>query len=292
MPAPAEGVVDAHVHVVAADHAAYPLQPMPLSGPWYREAPCTAEELLTRMDAAGVARAILVQPLGAYSHDNRYAADSAARHPERFAAVCCVDPNGDDPVGALTHWVGERGMRGVRLVALARDGAPRLDDPRSRPLWERAAGLGVPVVVTIFFHQLPELEKVLHRHPEVPVALDHCAFPPLAHEPWPEALPLFGLAAHGNLYLKVSTHVLDAAARGGDPRRFVAALAERFGAERLLWGSDFSQTHDRPYAHLVELGREACAALSPEGRAWCLGRSAARLWPPVDRPRAPAVDRA
>ena len=272
-------VVDAHVHVVSADHAAYPLRPMPLSGEWYREAPCAAEDLLARMDAAGVARAVLVQPLGAYSYDNRYAADCAARHPERLAAVCCVDPRGEDPAGALAHWVGGCGMRGVRLFALARDGATRLDDPRLDPLWERAAGLGVPVVATIFFHQIGELDAALRRHPAVPVALDHCAFPPLAREPWPEAAPLLELSGHANLFLKVSTHAIDAAARGGDPARFVAALAERFGARRLLWGSDFAQTHDRPYARLAELGREAASALAPEERAWFLGGSAARLWP-------------
>ena len=114
-------MIDTHVHVIAEDESAYPFQPMSLSGAWYREAPCSAEGLLEAMDRSGVARAILVQPLGAYSYDNRYAADSALRHPDRFVGVCCVDPQGDDPVGALTHWVRERGMRGIRLFALSRD---------------------------------------------------------------------------------------------------------------------------------------------------------------------------
>ena len=278
MSAAAPALVDTHVHVVAADHAAYPLTPMPLSGAWYREVPCSAEDLLAQMDAAGVDRAILVQPLGAYSYDNGYAADSAARHPDRLVGVCCVDPRGRDPVGELTRWVGERGMRGVRLFAIARDGVSWLDDPRTFPLWERAAELRVPVVVTILAHQIPQLDAVLRRYPEIPVALDHCGFPELAREPWPEAAPLFELAARPNLHLKVSTFVLDTAARGGDPRRFVALLAQRFGAERLMWGSDFAQTHDRPYATLAALGREAFSALPADARAWCLGGTAARLF--------------
>jgi L-fuconolactonase len=272
-------VIDSHVHVVASDEAAYPLQPMALSGPWYREAPCSAEALLGLMDASGVARAILVQPLGAYSYDNRYAADSALRRPDRFTSVCCVDPNGLDPVGELTHWVRERGVRGVRLFALARDGQGWLAEPRTFPLWECAAKHDARIVVMILAHQLPSLVEVLRRFPDVPVTLDHCGFPELRREPWAEAAPLFALAEFPNLHLKVSTHVLDAAAREGDPKRFVAALAQRFGAERMMWGSDFSQTHDRPYAELVRFGREAFSGLSAAEQARCLGGTAAALWP-------------
>jgi predicted TIM-barrel fold metal-dependent hydrolase len=272
-------VIDSHVHIVSSDEAAYPLSPMPLSGPWYREAPCSAEELLRQMDASGVARAILVQPLGAYSYDNRYAADSALRHPKRFASVCCVDPNAPDPVGELTRWVREHGVRGVRLFALSRDGPGWLAEPRTFPLWERAAELDVRIVVMILAHQLPELVRVLRSFRDAPVVLDHCGFPELRREPWPEAAPLFALEQFANLHLKVSTHVLDAAAREGDPRRFVAALAKRFGAERLLWGSDFSQTHDRPYAELVRFGREAFSGLAAAEQARCLGGTAAALWP-------------
>lgn len=270
-------IIDTHVHVVSPDEARYPLNPTNVSGPWYREAPCSAERLLEQMDEAGVARAVLVQPNGAYTHDCSYAADSAARYEKRLAGVCSVDPDGGDPVASLEHWVRERGMRGVRLFALSR-GASWLAEARTFPLWERAAALGARVVVTIFAHQLPELRTVLRRFPEVPVALDHCGFPAFTGEPWREAEPLLALAAHENLHLKVSSFVLDGAEKVGDARSFVARLAEHYGAERLMWGSDYSQTHDRPYAGLVALGRHAFSRLAPEQQDWCLGRTAERLW--------------
>ncbi len=270
-------MIDTHVHVVSPDEARYPLNPTNISGPWYREAPCSAERLLAQMDEAGVARAVLVQPIGAYTHDCSYAADSAARYADRFAGVCSVDPNGSDPVATLEHWVRERGMRGVRLFALSR-GTSWLAEPRTFPLWERAAALGARMVVTIFAHQLPELDAVLRRFPTVPVALDHCGFPALAGEPWREVEPLLALAERTNLHLKVSSHLLEAAEKVGDPRRLVARLVAGFGPERVMWGSDFSQTHDRPYAGLVALGRHAFSGLAPEAQAWCLARSAERLF--------------
>ncbi len=270
-------IVDTHVHVVSPDTERYPLRPRPLSGEWYREAPHSAERLLELMDGAGVDRAVLVQPVGAYSTDNRYAADSAASHPGRFASVGCVDAASDDAPEALGYWVRERGMHGVRFFALSR-GSSWLAEPSGFPLWERAIELGAHVVVTILSHQLDELRAALERFPDAAVSLDHCAFPTVSREPWPEAQPLFALAGLENLYLKITPHVLDAAARSGDPADFVTELARRFGAERLMWGSDFCQTHDRPYGELVALARRGFAGLTAGARASCLGETARRLF--------------
>ena len=52
-----------------------------------------------------------------------------------------------------------------------------------------------------------------------------------------------------------------------------------FGAERLVWGSDYPQTHDRTYGELVELGRASCAGLRDATATRVLGGNALRLWP-------------
>jgi len=64
-----------------------------------------------------------------------------------------------------------------------------------------------------------------------------------------------------------------------DPRDAVDRLAGVFGTHRLLWGSDFAQTHDRPYAELVEWGRSGASRLDDAGRAAFLGGTALRYWP-------------
>ncbi len=278
-------IVDTHVHVVATDEARYPLSPRPLSGEWYREAPCSAESLIEQMDACNVEGAVLVQPMGAYSFDNRYAADSAAAHPDRFVSACCIDAESERALEELDFWIAERGMQGVRLFALSQ-GESWLAAPGTGPLWERAQELGAHVIVTIFGHQLPELRRALERFPGLAVSLDHCAFPdPLA----PDAL--LEMAAHENLFLKVSTHVLDAGERAlGSAACFAERLVERFGADRIMWGSDFCQTHDRPYAELVETGRRAFAGLEPAQRAACLGGTARRLWPALPARRGETDD--
>ena len=130
-------------------------------------------------------------------------------------------------------------------------------------------------IVTILGHQLGELRQVLERFPEIPVSLDHCGFPYVV-----DPSPLFALADLANLHLKVTTHTLDAAvAAYGSAGGFVASLVERFGAERVMWGSDFCQIHDRPYGELVKLGVEAFSGLPEPARNVCLGGNALRLWP-------------
>jgi len=266
-------IVDTHVHVIASDRARYPFTPRPLSGEWYLEAPCSSERFGEEMKGAGVDRAVLVQAVGAYSFDNAYAADSARAQPGRFVSAACIDPQGADPRAAIDHWIGERGMQGLRIFAVSRERS-WLADPGTFALWEHALALGARLIVTVMQHQMTELTAFLEAFADVPISLDHCAFPDAAH---PE--PLFALARFPKLHLKVSTHVIDAGAEhAGEPQPFVARLASVFGAERLMWGSDFSQTHDRRYAELVALGRRAAEGLSSRDRASFLGGTAARIW--------------
>ena len=267
-------LADSHTHVVSADRDAFPLSPAALPGRWYLEAPCSAEDLLREMDAAGVDRAVLVQPMGAYSFDNRYAAAGAAAHPGRFVAACCVDPYGESPAETLGRLLDHPNVGGVRFFALSRERS-WLSDPDTFVLWEQAAASGAHIVLTVFENQMDEVASLIERFPDASVSLDHCGFCDVAQ---PE--PLLTLARFENLHLKVTTNVIDSAtAAEGTARRFVKRLVDAFGAERLMWGSDYSQTHDRPYAELVESGIEAFSGLRSAEQEAVLGGTALRLWP-------------
>ncbi|CAM9703822.1 unnamed protein product [Discosporangium mesarthrocarpum] len=272
-------MIDCHTHVVSSDEARYPLHPRDLSGEWYREGPASAEDLLREMDASGVARAILVQGVGAYTWKNDYAADSGLAYPARFVSACAIDAEAEDAPATLAYWLDERGMQGVRLFALAREGASWLATPATIPLFEVARDRGAHVIVTILPHQLAELERVLEREPDTWISLDHCAFA-LGDVEAREAL--FALARFEGLHLKVSTHNLDEAEQGQGVAALARELVDHFGPERLMWGSDYCQTHDRPYTELVDLGRRAFETLPGDQAEACLSGTARRLWPGLD----------
>ena len=90
---------------------------------------------------------------------------------------------------------------------------------------------------------------------------------------------LAALAPFAHVALKVSTIALDAAAAHGDVRELLLELVACFGARRLMWGSDYSQTHDRPYVELADYARHAASKLGDDDRAWFLGRTARSYWP-------------
>jgi predicted TIM-barrel fold metal-dependent hydrolase len=174
----------------------------------------------------------------------------------------------------------EEGVSGVRLFAIGNPTLDRLDDSNAVGVCAVAAELGLRVVVTILSNQLPGLRVLLERFPDTTIVLDHCGFPDLSGgAPYAKAGDLFALATMPNVVLKVSGYLLGQAEATGDPRDLVDQLAAAFGPDRLLWGSDYPQTHDRSYTGLLELGRAACSRLAPADQRAFLGENALRLWP-------------
>jgi predicted TIM-barrel fold metal-dependent hydrolase len=102
------------------------------------------------------------------------------------------------------------------------------------------------------------------------VAIDHCGFVDFGGD----VSPLLDLAELPAVHVKVSSHVLHPLP---DPAATVALLAGAFGAERLIWGSDYPQT-EGSYGSMVELARTAASGLDEAGRAQFLGGTARRLW--------------
>ncbi len=282
-------MIDTHVHVIGEDEARFPLDPAGSLDPWFRDAPCSVEQLVSLMDEAGVDGAVLVQAGTAYQYDNRYVLDAARRFPRRCSAVVGIDQNAPDARTELSRLVaaGARGQRwvGTRISSMREHAeghftaAPlSIDEPRD--VWEAVARLGIPMLVAVLPERLAELFEALTRLPQVPVVLDHGGLvEPRSGVP----AELAALASFEHVSLKVSTVALRLAESQGDPADYVRELAARFGASRLMWGSDWSHTRMWPYAEIADYGRRAAARLSAEERDWFLGGTALRHWPELAR---------
>lgn len=272
-------IVDTHVHIVAPDQDRYPRKLASGNSDWVID--MSGETMLGLMGEAGIDRAMLVQAHSAYEYDNHYVADVAMMHPERFVSVCIVDPTRPDAPEQLTYWVKERGVQGLRLFPAAEREAQWLDDPRTFPLWERAAALDIPVCVCLRFRQLARLRIVIERYPQVRVALDHLGAPRLDDgPPYENAAPLFDLVKLPNVYLKFSSVNLYAAARGKSaPADFFGRLLEAFGARRVMWGSNFPNTYDRSLKEQLALALDELSFVPEADRRWLFADTARSVWP-------------
>jgi len=277
-------IVDTHIHPISDDPRRYPLAPEPTTGPdWYTNTHFTAEECLDQVAVSGVDRVVLVSSISAYGYDNRYAADAAARYPDRFVSVCRIDPLAPGAPDTLTSWIEGYGMQGVRLGSA---------DPQGYPTCERARQLGIPVALQVPGADLRDVRQLVARFPDVKVILDHLAHPDVEDgPPYAAAAEFFALAECPNLYLKFSSMNIREADRGkSTPRAFLEALVTRFGSGRLMWGSDFPHSTGSPaapYRELVDLAREALAFLSPTDREQVLAGTALSLYPALLRVPGP-----
>jgi predicted TIM-barrel fold metal-dependent hydrolase len=155
-----------------------------------------------------------------------------------------------------------------------------LDDERSFPVWDYAQENGVSICLQMTAAGIPALTRMLGLFPRSRVLLDHLARPDLSSgAPYTAAAPLFGLAAHPGVCLKLTNRTLDEAARGAStPAEFVQHVVDVFGAHRIAWGSNFPAA-EGALSTLLEQARSALAGLSAADTAWIFGDTARTVYP-------------
>jgi L-fuconolactonase len=277
-PAGVGALTDAHVHVVSDDVSAFPLRSGGPGRDWWTGRAVDGGAVVGDLDAAGVARAVVVQAVGAYGSDNRYARSVVDAQPERLAFVPAVDLASADPAADLALLTEEGPVAGVRLFGIGVDGS-WLGDGRGRAIWDLAAASGITLVPTVFPGDLPALRALAGQVPDAWVALDHCGFPDLrSGPPYRDAFELFALAHFPSIHLKVTSVVLRLATTHGGATALAERLLASFGPDRLCWGSDNPQTFELSYPEMLALACDALRTADADARRSVLDGTARRLF--------------
>ena len=269
-------IVDAHVHIWRKD----PRFPDPSVTIMSPASDIPLELLRHTMDEHGVGRAVLVQPMYP-GEDNGLVADAARSEPDRYAAVCVVDPRFPAAPDRLEHWVTERGCRGLRLRPSFAAEAPAFEND---VLWRRVRKLGVVVSVLARMEHVPAISRVAGSFPEVPIIVDHFAHPdPVAGPLSPAFQQLLELADRPNVLVKVSGfhNFSQRPYPHEDCDDFFKAVFDRFGPDRLIWGSDFPHVLLKAgYGPALHHFERRHPWLTKDDRDRIQGRNAERLyWP-------------
>ncbi len=258
--------VDSHCH---ASHA------------WYEP----IETLLHEMDRNGVEQAILIQILG--QTDNSYQQACRKRYPERFASVVLIDPEQPDAIHTLERLVDE-GATGVRLRPMARS----LGND-SLAIWRAAGRLGLAVSCpgTSADFASGDFSALVAALPEVRIVLEHLASvsaPDTDDQLRALRQRAFELAKHPNVAIKFGG--LGEIARRAlpvqepfpfePPPPYLQQAYAAFGANRMMWGSDFPPVAGREgYANALRIPREQLSDLPAHELDLLFGGTALRNFP-------------
>jgi len=228
------GFVDSHCH--ASLH-------------WYEP----IETLLYEMDRNEVDQAVLIQIMGQY--DNSYQQQCVQRYPDRLASVVLVDPLRADASATLER-LAEAGATGVRLPASTRSTGD--GDPLA--LWRTAAGLGLPVSCggTSADFAADAFSEMLTAVPNLQVVIEHLGSvsqPDHDEAQRAQRARVFDLARFPSTFIKVPG--LGEFARRALPVQsgafafvepvpdYLEQVLAKFGASRMMWGSDFPPVASR-----------------------------------------------
>jgi predicted TIM-barrel fold metal-dependent hydrolase len=268
-------IIDPHVHVWKNDPAF----------PWASEThsppseDATPEMLLELMAAHGVEKTVLVQVIH-YRWDNSYAAHALKQYPDKFMAVCRVNPEDPAAPDHLSRWTEEHGFHGVRLSPAADASGDWIRGPLMDPIFRRAAELGVPMLILTHTSRLTDVAALLERHTELDVVIDHMAD---ADPQGPDEIQrLLDLARYPRVFVKIS-HTWSLSRQNypwTDTHALVKQVYQTFGGQRIMWGTDWPVClHRATYGQTLAVVRDEMTFFSPADREWVLGKTALRLWP-------------
>ena len=239
------------------------------------------DELASNCQASQIDGTIAVQA-DQSEQETEFLLGLAARHPLIRGVVGWVDLRAPNLAERLEHFRGFPRLRGVRHIAQAEP-----DDFLMREDVVRGVGrlhaFGLTYDILVYAHQLPAALALVDRLPDQPFVVDHLAKPRIrdgAMEPW--AAHMRALAEHPNVRCKVSGMVTEAdweRWRPEDLRPYLDVVFEAFGADRLMFGSDWPVCLlAASYQRVEEVIESYASQLSAVDRENLFGGTAVRFY--------------
>lgn len=270
--------LDSHQHFWRYDAAQYPW--IPKDSPLHRD--CLPADLAPLLAGAGFDGCIAVQARQTLE-ETRWLLELAAEAPIIKGVVGWVDLRSEQVAAQLTTLAANPKLRGVRHVVQ--------DEPDVGFMlgaeFQRGIGhlhhYGLTYDILIYPRQLPAAIALAKHFPEQPFVVDHIAKPCIRERvisPWREQIRK--LAQAPNVMCKVSGMVTEADRAAWKPEDFapyLEAVAEAFGEDRLMFGSDWpvcllAGSYERVFA----LASGYFAKLPAAGRDRVFGGNAARFY--------------
>ena len=273
--------VDAHHHVWRLSRGDYGwLQPVPALRPIFRD--FELAELRRHLTATGIDATVLVQAAPTVA-ETRFLLQVARQSDGLVRGVVgwadLEAPNAPDTLWQLAQ---DALLKSVRPMLQDLPDSEWICRPGVQNALAALPQLGLRFDALVKPRELKPLLRTLEQHADLGVVIDHCAKPDIARGGWqPWANDLAAIARHTRACCKLSGLVTEAS-RGWSVdglRRYVEHVLGCFGAERVLWGSDWPVlTLAASYAEWVAATDALLAGLSAHDVAAVRGDNARRFY--------------
>jgi L-fuconolactonase len=282
---------DAHIHFFTSDLAQYPVdlrnarEPEEIMRARILRAPVTPAAMLPAWDRLGIGGGLGVQYSGAYKADNHYLLDVARANPTRIGTEIILHSANPESPALLRRIAAAQHVSAIRLTGFVDDGGdlPWLKSAGALEIWAVARELKLPVGIT-YLRMVPTgaalttVRALSDRFPDCTILLEHLGWTGSSGTQDGLLPDHLALRDHPNVHFKWTTLNIDALSNAGiAPAAFLRAAVDLFGAQRLMWGSDYGNT-TRPYAGIVADAHDATRKLTAAETSAVLGGSARALF--------------
>lgn len=232
--------VDAHQHFWAVSRGDYGWL-TPALEPLYRDFGPADFAPLAR--AVGVTQSIVVQAAPTVA-ETRYLLELARSHPLIAGVVGWVPLDDAEAPALIAELAREPKFKGVRPMLQDLPDDDWIARPTLAPAVDAMVAHRLVFEALVLTRHLPGLLAFAQRHPSLSIVIDHGAKPPISEgqagwQPWADRIAALAQLPHVRCKLSGLATEAEQGWTNETLAPYVEHLLKHFGAERLMWGSDW-----------------------------------------------------
>lgn len=269
--------IDSHMHVWRLSRGDYGWLTSDLA-PIFRD--FTIDDVRSYWAQAGIDYAILVQAAPT-SAETRYLLSVAESEPQVKGVVGWIDMLAPHAIDDLERLASIRLLRGIRPMLQDIPDVDWMLKAELAPVYRALVDLGLCFDALVLPRHLPNLLRLIERHPNLKVVIDHGAKPPIGEHlsSWHRDLAQASSIPH--VHCKFSGLVTECRKQTSKSalEPVAHALLDLFGPERLMFGSDWPVcTLRSTYLQWWQWAQELTAYLPPHQKGALFGGTAQRFY--------------
>ena len=272
-------MIDSHQHFWQVGRFDYPWMSKDL-GVLYRD--YLPSDLAPILECNSITQTVLVQASNSVA-ESRWLLDLADSNNFIGGVVGWVDLTSSDIDSQLDDLSAHSKFKGVRHLVESEPNDDWLIQPSVLSGLQKLSARGLSYDLLVHTRHLKHVPRLAETCPDLALVIDHLAKPPIARneiKEWSHALE--PLAHYPNIHCKLSGLVTEANWNSWQPidlRPFVDCALEFFGADRMMFGSDYpvcllAATYDRVLDGFLEILRD----LSDADREKIFANNAAKFY--------------